>query len=125
MKKPTRKSAKAKAVKYFNKFIVLRDGKRCVQCGSTENVGCGHVIAKGQGEALLFDEDDCHAQCWAHNYKHSHFPEDYTGWFLEAYGTDLYREIVRRKKEIKKYTIDDFLEIADKYKAKCEALEAR
>jgi len=118
----SRKSAKAAAVKWFNRFIVLRNSKRCVQCGSTERPTCGHVIPKGNGEALLFSEYDCFCQCWAHNYKHSHFPEEYTSWFLHRYGIEAYDELRAQKKQVVKYTTEQFRAIAEVYKVKCEAL---
>lgn len=122
-----RKSAKNAAIKYFNRFIVLRDHGVCVTCGSTVNPTCSHLISVTAGDTLRFDEENAHCQCRNCNFKHEYHPEDYMRWFINNYllSLEAFEYLCDLKKEIVKYTEADYRRIAEEYKAKCEALEAR
>ncbi len=125
VRRPTRKSAKAAADKWYNKYIVKRGQGVCVLCGSTERPTCGHVIAKAQGDAVRYDEMNTFVQCWGHNYEHTFRPHKYISWFIANKGLEAWEELTIRAEKIVKYTTADFLAIASKYKAKCEELEKR
>lgn len=57
------KSAEARALRYFAKFIRLRDrDKRCITCGSTSKKDCGHFISV-RFKATKFDEKNANGQC--------------------------------------------------------------
>lgn len=73
------------------KFIVLRDGAHCVQCGKqTMGVGCGHVIRRGN-KATAFDiceDGNNHCQCNKCNGLHETNPNPYNNWYTEEHGKD-------------------------------------
>jgi hypothetical protein len=57
------KSAKAKAIKYFNAFIRERDKDNlCITCGKRSVSDAGHFISCSF-EATRFDERNVHGQC--------------------------------------------------------------
>ena len=116
----SRKSAKAAAIKAFNRYIVLRD-RRCVTCDKTEHLTCSHLISVTAGDYMRFLQINSHCQCRGCNFKHEYKPEDYTRWFLQHYGVDEYEQLCLLKKEIRKYTTEDFRTIATRYKLECEA----
>ena len=120
-KEKARKSAKAAAIVWFNRYIVLRD-RRCVTCDKTENLTCSHLISVTAGDMLRFTEINSHCQCRGCNYKHEYNPEDYTRWFIQHYGLSEYERLCDLKKEIRKYTTEDFQIITTRYKLECEAL---
>ena len=117
----SRKSAKAAAIKAFNRYIVLRD-RRCVTCDKTEHLTCSHLISVTAGDYMRFLQINSHCQCRGCNFKHEYKPEDYTRWFLQHYGVDEYEQLCLLKKEIRKYTTEEFRTIATRYKLECEAL---
>jgi len=118
----SRKSAKAAAIKAFNRYIVLRD-KRCVTCDKTEHLTCSHLISVTAGDLLRFNEVNSNCQCVGCNYKHEYHPEDYTRWFIQHYGLGEYERLCDLKKQIHKYAEIDFKIIATRYKLECEALK--
>ena len=117
----SRKSAKAAAIKAFNRYIVLRD-RRCVTCDKTEHLTCSHLISVTAGDYMRFLQINSHCQCRGCNFKHEYKPEDYTRWFLQHYGVDEYEQLCLLKNEIRKYTTEEFRTIATRYKLECEAL---
>lgn len=94
MKQPKPKSKSLPKLKkeldtVFSKYIRARDGNKCVICGSTNNVQCGHLIRRGKG-VLRWDHRNCNAQCAKCNYKHEYYPEPYTNWWLKKYDATEY-----------------------------------
>ena len=69
----------------FSRWIRERDGWKCIVCGSTERIQCGHFVPRGR-KAVRFDVVNCNAQCadcnWAHNYN----PGPYTKALLSKWG---------------------------------------
>ena len=121
-KKDLRRQAKKRAIKAFNHYIVLRD-KRCVTCDKTEHLTCSHLISVTAGDYMRFLEINAHCQCVGCNYKHEYHPEDYTRWFIQNYGLGEYERLCDLKKNISKYTTEDFRIIAARYKIECDALK--
>lgn len=69
----------------FNAYIRNRDGNKCVQCGTTENVQCGHVIPKNNHLNVRWDEENAYAQCGYHNKKHHYDSVPYNKWLMNRY----------------------------------------
>lgn len=80
--------------KLMSTYVIMRD-KKCVVCGSTERLTCGHLITRGK-ETIRWDFLNCACQCWGCNYKHEFYPEEYTNWFIKRYGASTYDNLVSR-----------------------------
>lgn len=99
----------------FSKYIRQRDGNKCVICGSTKNVQCGHLIRRGKG-AVRWDEHNCNGQCSCCNIKHEYWPEPYTKWFLDMYGESGYAYLLNKSNQEYKHNRTDIEEKIEKYK---------
>jgi hypothetical protein len=91
--------------------LIVRDrDKRCVCCGSTERLQCGHLIKRGKA-ATRFNLTNCNCQCSSCNFKHNQYPEHYTNWFLTVYDLTTYKELIRESLQIKKWTVEELREL--------------
>jgi hypothetical protein len=127
------KRAKNKAWKYFSIYIRTRDNIRfsgdpdmgmCVTCKKEfpfKELQAGHFVG-GRTNALLFDEEIVYTQCANCNlYLRGNY-QSYTLFMLKEVGEEKIEEFLARKSLTLKYTTEDFLEIADKYKEKAREL---
>lgn len=113
-KRPNPMKARLKeADRVFSLWIRSRD-KRCICCGTTERLQCGHLITRG-AKSVRFDEENSNAQCARCNFLHEHRPEFYTTQFLRKYGRKKYEDLVRRSKQPKKWTTWELDEIIQRY----------
>lgn len=102
------KRIKQKAWDKFREYILIRDGNKCVVCGSTDILQAGHVIPVGNmGLSIKFFEPDVFCQCRSCNAKHhweceaslSCKDNTYYSWYLKKYGSrSLYRLYIARKR---------------------------
>lgn len=125
--------AKAKAWQEFSKFIRTRDSIAttgdtdsgvCCTCGKLipfKQSQAGHFIA-GRTNALLFDEDIVHLQCYACNVCNHGEQLEYYYYMKRHYTEDQILEMRKLRYQTVKYTTDDLLQIADRYKEKTEEL---
>ena len=86
----------------------------CVQCHTTKNLTCGHLISRRK-MAVRWDELNCHTQCWGCNSAHRYWPEKYTSWFVNRYGEELYLKLCNNSTVLRKWRRDEIEEIIDKY----------
>jgi hypothetical protein len=132
-KKSPLKRAKEKAWKNFSLYIRLRDclrttggiyHGRCCTCGKSyplAQLQAGHFVP-GRTNALLFREKGCHAQCAGCNiFKHGAVHE-YIDFMKASYGDEIMEEERRQRYVTIKYTTQDFLQIAEKYKKKSDEI---
>jgi transcription elongation factor Elf1 len=116
MKKlPKLSAVKRKANLTFSNFIRERDGWRCVLCGSTSVVQCGHLIKRGK-KIHLFSEVNCHALCSRCNWKDNYDHDVYVMWFIKKYGVRAYDKLVATKENLCQMKRADYLNIIEKYK---------
>lgn len=125
--------AKAKAWQEFSKFIRTRDSIAttgdtdsgvCCTCGKLipfKQSQAGHFIA-GRTNALLFDEDIVHLQCYACNVCNHGEQLEYYYYMKRHYTEDQILEMRKLRYQTVKYTADELLQIADKYKEKTDEL---
>jgi hypothetical protein len=122
------KSLKKRAWTLFSKYIRLRDCLKttgttthgvCITCGKTypiESLQAGHFIA-GRCNAILFDEEMTHAQCYACNVGLHGNVLEYRRKIIEMYGEG-YDEILEIKsKQTRKFTVielEEFIESLNK-----------
>src|SRR3990167_503815 len=101
MKKPKRKSLITKLDNLVSQIVRIRDGQKCVICGSTEKLGNSHLFSR-KNFSLRWDirpSGNCHTNCWSCNFKHSSrdsYP--YFNWYITKFGKsrfdDLHKEWV-------------------------------
>lgn len=130
MRKITKTSAKKKAWKYFSLYIRQKyaDKNGFVNCYTCDNVKnwkemqAGHGIG-GRHGGVLFLEELVRPQCAGCNIfgagKYSIFTEK----LIDEMGVEKYYEIIKKSNRLIKYTIDDYLMIADMYKEREEVKE--
>lgn len=123
------------AVKYFNKFIRLRDCDqygfgRCISSGRPTRWGrefhAGHYIPAGKCEALRFNEDNVHGQSMSDNYFAHGDLSSYRINLVKKIGEDRVKRIEEIYQESKRHTakLNRFvlIETIETYKAKCKEL---
>lgn len=113
MKKSPRKKLVAKLDKTFSEYIRARDGK-CVQCGATERLTCGHLITRSK-YSVRWDSTNAFGQCSKCNLLHEYQPERFTSWFIEKYGKEKYLDLVFRSNQIVRYNNDELLFLTETY----------
>jgi hypothetical protein len=126
---------KEKAWKTFSQYIRLRDRVEengfptnyaaCITCGKVgewKSLQAGHFIP-GRHNSILFDERNCHAQCYRCNMHLGGNTTEYWPVMQERYGDDVIEELRCLDKQSKKYTYEDLKELVERYKEKIEHLE--
>ena len=122
-KKTPKSKAKEKAWKEFSRFIRLRDADnngmvKCCTCDAAKHwkeMQAGHY-PQGRGNAVLFDEEAVHGQCYGCNVCNHGRLDVYAIFMVKKYGQEILDEMVRRKNISITYFESDFKEIAQKYK---------
>ena len=104
-------------------YVIRRDGGKCVQCGGSEHMTCGHLLSR-RLMSVRYDLENCHAQDWACNVRHSHWPEYYTAWFLQKFGKAKYIKLEQRAHRIKKWSVYELEELLSDLQRKTEELPA-
>ena len=108
-KKPIKKSKLIKECDdLVSKIVRLREG-RCITCGTNKNLTCSHLIKRGRA-SVRFDLDNCNCQCASCNFKHNHYPEFYTDWFVSTKGVELYHDLFERSWQTKNWKIPELIE---------------
>lgn len=135
-KKGSLSAHKKKAWTAFSLFIRTRDCLKtansleqgsCVTCGRPyplSGVGglqAGHFIA-GRGNSLLFDERNCHAQCYGCNMGRGGAYVEYFVFMEQNYGREVIEELRRKRHQAVKFTIIELDELASLYTTKREEL---
>ena len=117
---------KKKAWVAFSNYIRLRDCVKttetteyglCITCGHTsekKNLHAGHFIP-GRRNSILFDERNCHAQCYACNMHLHGNTLNYLDKMLTRYGRHVVDELRLLDKQVRKFTIGELKDIRDHY----------
>ena len=125
MNKPSKKLAKARALKAMSDYIRQRDNWVCFTCGRRGDkytMDAGHLISR-VWSATLFDEFNVNCQCKPCNkYRHPADPEIYRQAFIDAWGESAYHELYRKSKEPVKRSVDDYLAIEKDFKERLEGI---
>jgi hypothetical protein len=133
MPKPVPKKPKKKAEKLStitnrldaltSRIVRLRD-RRCVVCGSTENLQCGHYLSRVFVN-VRWDLRNCNCQCARCNMAHEYNVWPYTTWMLQEYGAGVLTMLSAMAQSSKKMTRSERLEIETLLKAELAIQEAR
>lgn len=109
-RKITRKGVVRKLDKLVSEIVIKRDG-RCIVCGSTKNLTCGHLFSRiaystrwelGKNIVGYLWPSNCYAQCLSCNLRHEYDPYPMMSKVIGTYGQklvdDLHREYVTPRK---------------------------
>jgi hypothetical protein len=137
MKKQTLSKVKKKAWTEFSLYIRTRDALKttgdlerclCVTCGReypTRGIGsvqAGHFIP-GRGNSILFDERNCHGQCYGCNVGKNGAAVEYFVFMENTYGREVINELRFLKGRTRKYSVGELEIMAQEYRDKTRDLE--
>lgn len=122
VKKPRKlpKVDKSKLIKKLDELtssIVRKREPYCVTCGTRENLTCSHLITRSK-KSIRWDLDNCHTQCRSCNFRHEHYPEIYTEWWLSRYSFEEYQKLIERGNKTKRWTIAELKNLMSYLKEK-------
>ena len=128
-RKPTLRTAKAKAWKAFSRYIRLKYSKQgiceCVTCGKVApwtDMQAGHGIP-GRGNSILFVEEAVRPQCVGCNMFAGGAPHKFVRLLIEWYGLDGYDELMALSKRPRKFYVHELIEWAEGWEAEAERME--
>jgi len=113
-------SLKKKADAIFSIYIRLRD-KKCITCGSTENLQCGHFQSR-KHNATRYDPYNCQAQCVRCNMFNWGEQYEFGKQLDKKYGDGMAESLKKKAQEIHKFTTYELQDIIDTYKKEVEEL---
>ena len=122
-KKASRKTLIKKLDTITSKIIRERT-PYCVQCGSTENLTCGHVFSRRHYSTRwdIRENGNLQTQCWGCNYKHGLDNFDYYEWFKLAYGEKQFLKLREVYTTTKKFSNVELEEMIKEYKRILDAI---
>lgn len=89
----SRKTLVRKLDSLVSEIVRLRD-KKCIQCGTTQNLTCGHLFSR-VAYSTRWDLGNCYAQCLSHNMRHEYDPYAMTQAIValkgQSYVDELYK----------------------------------
>ena len=117
-----RKTLIKAADKAASAYIIKRDG-RCVVCGSTAHLTCGHLFSR-VAFSTRWEEKNLYCQCAGCNLRHEYDPYALFEIATIRHGAEVIDDLHRRFRTPRKYNNADLAEIIDEYKRKLTALES-
>jgi hypothetical protein len=128
VRKPSIKSAKTMAWNAFARYIRARD-PHCVSCGAVTSQA-GHYRPNSDkpnkqlgGNELWYDPRNVNGQCAACNLFRSGNLVPYALYLEAKHGTGILQELNTLYRTPRKWTIEELLGIADKYRKLLEKIE--
>lgn len=97
----------------FASFIRKRDGK-CVQCGKTEGLTCGHLFSR-TAYSTRWDEENCWGQCLSENLYHEHNAFPFTRRVEQLIGRDKVEALHTRFRTPRKFKDHELIALILKY----------
>jgi len=119
MRKISRKGIVKKLDRIVSQIVILRD-KRCVTCGSRNNLGCGHLFSR-IAYSTRWDLDNCFCSCWNCNFSHEYDPYPLMTYAEKRYGKRKLENLHIKYKTAKKYRNYELEELFDLLKEKAMA----
>lgn len=120
-KKLTQKSLVKQLDVIVSKLVIARD-KKCVQCGSTTKLTCGHLFGR-RAYSTRWDLVNCNCQCWACNYGHGLDTSKYTRWFMGKYGLPVWDALYLRFHTPRKWKVMDLQAMLGDFKEQLKKYE--
>lgn len=128
--------AKKKAWDMFSKYIRTRDALRttgtldealCVTCERRypiKQLQAGHFIP-GRHNSILFDEKNCHAQCYGCNVMKKGSTVQYWVFMEKEYGRKTIDRLIEDDKKTSQGKVYIFKELEEEYKDKLKKLTSQ
>ncbi|MEK6829964.1 MAG: hypothetical protein AABY15_07650 [Nanoarchaeota archaeon] len=104
-KKPTRKRL-VKLLDQLQTKILKEIYDSCVQCGSTKQLGTGHIFSR-RVYATRWDfvaGGNAYLQCWGDNFRHTRDQWPYINWYQNLYGGSALIKLRKRYDNVKPVT---------------------
>jgi len=111
--------------KYIRTKAAVNDYVTCITCGTTKPIKemqAGHWIPQAKGDALRYEEENIHPQCYRCNVNLSGNAGQYYQYMINFYGKDKMDDMVIRSNQVSKLTTGDLLALEADYKMLYEAL---
>lgn len=133
-KRPSISSLKKKTWVVFSQYIRMRDCLKttgckdwglCITCSKRYHIKllqAGHFIP-GRHNANLFSEEGCHAQCYNCNINLRGNTLEYRRKIIEMYGRFADVLLEKEARQIRKFTPQELMGMAEYYKNKIKELE--
>jgi hypothetical protein len=119
--KVSRKGLVKKLDDIWSLYIRKRD-KRCVVCGTQNNLTCGHLFSR-VSYSTRWDPRNTWGQCSSCNYLHESDPYPFTRWFQRKFGLKAYDELHKKYWESVKYTDQQLIDMYEQIKQMLDELE--
>jgi len=128
--KSTKAKLKKKTWDMFSKYIRMKYADengyaKCITCGKIKHwreLQAGHYI-DGRSNAVLFEEDLVHCQCFSCNCMLHGNKSEYASFMYKTYGEKRVDELRRLSKFSVTYSIADLELLHEKFKKKADELE--
>jgi len=106
-----------------SQIVRLRDG-RCVLCGTSERLQCGHIFGRRSHGARWDIEPDgnCHGQCSGCNQRHNYEPLRFYRWFIQKFGQEKFDELYARWQKGRKFTRLELVNLVAEYESRLVAM---
>ena len=81
--------------------VCLSLNDKCVECGSTKQLGASHVFSR-RHKSTRWSLKNVFTECWSCNYRHVYDPWPYWKWYINKFGYDMFtREIIEECDSLK------------------------
>jgi len=114
MRKLTRKGLVRALDEEVRRLTKLK-GNKCVCCGTTQNMTCGHLITRAK-YSVRWDLQNCWPQCASCNLRHEYDPHLMTSWFIDWCGLDAYKALVKRSNKVSRKSDKELKELLEELK---------
>lgn len=124
LSKSERTLLEAELDKVCSEFVRLRDGYKCVTCGSTYKPECSHFV-KRSNQFLRYDVAwNLNTQCSRCNQAHNHDQTAYTAYLTEKYGANVV-EILKKASPVTHFSwsVPELREMLQRVKQKLSELK--
>lgn len=118
MKKKGVRLWKKKVWKVFSDYIRERDNWTCITCKKVaygQKMHAGHFVPRAHSSTFL-DEKNVHAQCCYCNTYGNGEPHIYAAELVSRYGQEEFEALIKRGREIKRFTVKELEDLYNKYK---------
>lgn len=128
-KKPTLSALERKLDTIFSEYIRRRDADqggtvRCATCPRLlfwKDAHAGHFI-KRQHRSVRWDERNVAPQCVADNVYRGGCQDEFAAHIIREHGQAVFDELMRKKREVVKYTRSDLEALIESFKIKLKGL---